>query len=354
MANVSFSNATMVKPTWSFSSTQITSVAVCVASILTSSINVAVFASPSLKDHVYKFLLVSSTVDLVYLVLALPTILLNIMCEASPLLCGSYAQYVQKAYTLWISDFIASSLALYAILNEMFLSLQRLLILRKNMIVKNWKVWHVGPVMMLISLLVYMPIMLVKQVQQIGFVEFNGIKYPSYLTVSVSSLTAVVNGIQAFIRALLVTVGMTVINVATLYNFRLFIKKKSQISASTRSVIGGQKSQTGQESQSRTNGQTSQSKSNRSTREPSSENKANRNITIMLLSTSALYITGTMPYMIFLILRYLSTVRIPFMFISLVYIFLMLLIGLKVFVYYTCNKFYREVLNGYFKAIFRQ
>lgn len=302
MANSSTTsfNQTLLKPSWTFSPVQIVSLSVNVASILTASVNVVVFVNLRSKDQVYQFLLVSSIVELVYLIVGAYLSTMGPMCDASPLTCGSTAQYVNKINNVWLTGFFNSVLAFYCILNELFLSLQRLLILKKSMFMKSWKVWVVGPVMGIISALVYMPVLLVQSVKQTGSINFNGDIYPVYSVVYVPNTSTIVSMVQAFLRALLVIVGMTTLNVATLFNFRSFVNKKLKIGANNQRRVE-QPNRSDVNARSQTNLEGPPSKTNGSqvvnTYERSGSGyRANRNITIMLLSTSALYIAGTMPY----------------------------------------------------------
>lgn len=229
-------NLTSSDLTPKISNIDIVSWIISAVSILTSIVNVVVFAHPSLKDPTYNYLLVSSVIDTLYLILVLVLVTFDELCDSTPIMCGSRVQLVQKLYHLWIGDYLTSCMAIYSILNELFLSLQRLLMLAKVSFIKNWSVWHVGPAMMLFSLLYYMPVLVTEEVKQIGFVVYQNETFPVYEIVTYGNESRIVNTVQSVIRSFLVTIGLGILNIVTLLYYFKFIKKKSSLRVISKTI----------------------------------------------------------------------------------------------------------------------
>ena len=86
----------------------------------------------------------------------------------------------------------------------------------------------------------------------------------------------------------------------------------------------------------------------------SSDLRAKRNLTIMIISTSLLFTLGTLPWAVYYTLLNVIQLNFPFMnnlqiiARSCLYSF----IAVKIIVYYFCNRLYRQVLKQYLKRIF--
>lgn len=86
----------------------------------------------------------------------------------------------------------------------------------------------------------------------------------------------------------------------------------------------------------------------------SSDLRAKRNLTIMIISTSLLFTLGTLPWAVYYTL--LNVIQLNFPFINNLQIIarscLYSFIAVKIIVYYFCNRLYRQVLKQYLKRIF--
>ena len=86
----------------------------------------------------------------------------------------------------------------------------------------------------------------------------------------------------------------------------------------------------------------------------SSDLRAKRNLTIMIISTSLLFTLGTLPWAVYYTL--LNVIQLNFPFINNLQIIarscLYSFIAVKIIVYYFCNRLYRKVLKQYLKRIF--
>lgn len=86
----------------------------------------------------------------------------------------------------------------------------------------------------------------------------------------------------------------------------------------------------------------------------SSDMRAKRNLTIMIISTSLLFTLGTLPWAVYYTL--LNVIQLNFPFINNLQIIarscLYSFIAVKIIVYYFCNRLYRQVLKQYLKRIF--
>ena len=81
------------------------------------------------------------------------------------------------------------------------------------------------------------------------------------------------------------------------------------------------------------------------------EIKANRNITLMVVSTVTLSIVFLLPRNIYFIYKYLIVNQTVFIYSYITISLYNLANGLNTFIYYFCNKMFRKVLCGFFKRI---
>ncbi len=80
-------------------------------------LNIAVLAHPTLKDPLYKFLMLISAADLFYLPQIIVGNFIDVECQAKPYLCGSFAHYFTWLYELIAFEYLTSCLAIFSILS---------------------------------------------------------------------------------------------------------------------------------------------------------------------------------------------------------------------------------------------
>jgi hypothetical protein len=102
----------------------------CLLGLFTLSINIKIFLNSQLTDHIYKYVLAESFVDLFYLGLL----------SAAPLfyIDSIKSAYLTQLYILVIFNYLTSCMAINNILIQLFISIQRLsIILNSSFLKKN-------------------------------------------------------------------------------------------------------------------------------------------------------------------------------------------------------------------------
>jgi hypothetical protein len=126
--------------------------------VITNLINTAVFLHPKMKDPSFKYLLVISISDLIYLAMSLGAF--NYLCEK----CLVRQSYFEILYFFTCVEFIIRVLAIFSILTELFLSIQRYMALKNKRYIKEkmhkWLIFG----LFLASLIYYMPLTLFRQI----------------------------------------------------------------------------------------------------------------------------------------------------------------------------------------------
>ena len=203
---------------------------VMIFSIVTSVINVIVFSGDQLKDFTYKYLLVSSVCDIMYLSFGIFSLMFPKYCCESPFLCGgvNVQHFAIWSYRIF-QDYLTSSIAIYNILSEVFLSLQRLLMLMSIEYLTNLTVYQVGPVMAIVALVYYLPVWSLSHIVNYSIVYAN----QSYDAVALnktdfaySQLGQLVRPILSSIRIILVMFLFSVLNIFTIILLRRMIVNK--------------------------------------------------------------------------------------------------------------------------------
>lgn len=193
---------------------------ICLMGLITVSINILIFAHPTLKDPTYKLLLTEAFTDLIYL-----------SCSALwPLF-----QYALNAhslavviYSIAIDDYLTSSLAINDILIELFLSVDRLfIILNKSAYLQRLPLTFTIGTLNLASLLFYLPVLFLRKIVEQP--ERN--KYKLVLTPYLGQTTfgALIPTILSCVRLFLVMVCLFSVNLVTLVKFRKHIKQRSRL-----------------------------------------------------------------------------------------------------------------------------
>jgi hypothetical protein len=221
-----------------FSAGEISFIAIAAVSLFTSLLNVVVFAHPNLKDPTYKFLLVTSLLDIVYLVLAVFAYVYLKCCGETHAICGAPHQRTSQYMYILLMNYVTSCLAIYSVCTEIFLTVQRLNMIRKVRFLADLKIAKVGPFIGFFSIVFYLPVWLLEEVKPIGtvfyvdlnqsYTEYGIVRTPFGETEFGKSLWHVMSGFRMFLT---VTV-LTVLNVITIVSFRSFLAKKSKIVSS--------------------------------------------------------------------------------------------------------------------------
>ncbi len=129
--------------------------AACVFGLITNTLSVLVFLKANLKDSSFKYMLVTSFSDLLYLGLSLIAAILSDLYEAD----GFNHSYFKNIYLLWIDDYFTGCLAIFCILIDIVLALQRYLILLNKTCCQKMSHNIIMIVLLIISLIYYLPIL---------------------------------------------------------------------------------------------------------------------------------------------------------------------------------------------------
>jgi hypothetical protein len=132
---------------------------VCLFGVITNSINIAVFVNPQLKDPTYRYMLCHSLSNFSYL-----TILVFSIMSSCGAFCETSRTFSIRVYSLVFSEYFTSSLALFSILIDINLSLQRYLIISNSRIFKIFRFKMVVPVCFAFAVAFYLPILSVYQI----------------------------------------------------------------------------------------------------------------------------------------------------------------------------------------------
>lgn len=330
--------------------------------ILTNVINVAVFLNPKLKDQSYKYLLFKSIANFFYSLFAFLNLIFN-YCAS----CATPQTYFAGIYSLWFGNFILSPLALYRAILDNILSLYTYCIL-KNL---NWfddklpSYKYIASISLLISTLLNVFILFGFDIVPVIDTSLNTTKY-LYLP-NAFFTSSVFQGLSIFvitIRYFLAVFSLTVLNVLNAIGFRKRYKTRTNGSVSNHSTNQtslARKQTIPKVTGNREGVSTNQDVNNQQTaahvNNKQSENaKAIKNIIQMVIFASFLNVLGTFTSIVNFYLNLLKLVPNTSQqladFSSVSAIILYLTPGLDIFMYYFCNKNYRDVLIGYLKKIF--
>jgi hypothetical protein len=162
-------------------------------------------------------------------------VVMDMYCEPMPYMCGSNAQFAAFFIDQSLGNHITSSLALYSLLGEIFLTTQRLFLIREVKILKNVTVRTVGPILSSISFVFYLPYWFAYDFVTTGNVYV--FKNQTYVERSLAlndfgnSMTGkwLLSTLSIF-RILLVIVVLFAVNVVSVFSFRNYFSKKARLS----------------------------------------------------------------------------------------------------------------------------
>lgn len=201
--------------------------AICCMGAFTSLLNITIFLNPKLKDPIYKFYLTSSVIDLMYTV---------ILANALFLSCGTVCDdlrgtnYSNKFYWLFFDDYLTSCFAINNIIIELFVSIQRIIVLSNQNCFRNLKPTIVLPIIACIALIYYSPVLFLKEIvtNESLFRNSTGfsLENTKFGNTTVGRIFPVV---LASIRLLIASVVLFILNLFTLVKFRKHLNKKSNL-----------------------------------------------------------------------------------------------------------------------------
>ncbi|CAF0953128.1 unnamed protein product [Brachionus calyciflorus] len=299
---------------------------------LTSCINIIMFWNLKSLDKTYKFYLISSLVDLFYSF---------IVAFYSLYSCGSLCDSLnsnslsKSIYMLVLDDYFTSCLAICNIFIELYLSTQRYLLIKKRKLVEKFKTCVIISAIFTISLIYYSPILFIKKIIKTKDDGYETIRTKFGET----NLGSTIPIILSCIRLILASFILLIINILTLFYFTKYMKKKIQINGFESNLSGNQM----------------ETNSNVRPKEQR-ENKARKNVTLMVISIAFTYSFGTIPYAMYYGLSELLNTHNFFIDEVLSRIGrtgLRLLVIFKIVIFFNFNRIYHQSFKQALKKIFR-
>ncbi|CAF0725430.1 unnamed protein product [Brachionus calyciflorus] len=242
---------------------------ICFTTSLTQFINILIFSTKTLrKDPLNKYLMLHSIVNFLYVLLCSFSFLIR--CSNKNI-CSTLSA---KIYEFYYFNYLTSVLGIYAILIEIFLSLERYFIIINFDVKKKIKI---NPFLLILSLssfcfVFYLPSLFIDKIEPIKNSSFYQIS-KSYFGKEKTGV--IVSICLTSIRNFLILAIDVFINFVVLITFRRYITSKLKLKR-----------------------QNSQGDNN--------EDKINKNMTKMIILLSSSYIIGSIPYTLVLILTNFS------------------------------------------------
>jgi hypothetical protein len=197
-----------------------------------SLLNMLVLRNKKLKDPLYTFLLVMATVDSLYGIIITSLRWADCIKENQNE-CSPYLNLANMILYISMSEYLTSCMALFNILLEIFLTLQRIFLISNMQIGRNASVKKVCLTLAFISLVFYSPVLFIDKIvttngtdgsQGINFkrvrTEFGKTKYAMWTLIGLNST-----------RTLLVTVVLLIINIVAIVKFNAYLERKAQLTS---------------------------------------------------------------------------------------------------------------------------
>ncbi|CAF1006797.1 unnamed protein product, partial [Brachionus calyciflorus] len=250
---------------------------------ITNIINIFVFLNKNLKDPVYDYMLAISIIDFLYITFIGSEVVYR---------CGSscnfrFNYYSTQIYELVFIDYLTSSMALSTIFIELYVSMDRLLLLSNKKYLHKKSTFLILTLIIIFSLVFYLPVLFLKKISKIP----EG--YALILTdFGSSTFGRTIPGILSGVRLLLVLFCLSIVNALCFIQFRkhLFykvnLKFKINFNMNATSVNVSRELSTVSNGRPRNSNQFSKS----------NESKIIKNITLMIISMSCLFIIGNLPW----------------------------------------------------------
>jgi hypothetical protein len=304
----------------------------CFVGSLTNLVTIYVFVHVQFRrNNVHRLMLAYSVADFFYLTIG--SFAFVFKCGS---LCDLDKSFTAQVYGYIFIDYITSVLAIFNILIEVFLSMQRyLIIINKKYKMFNMPTNNTLLIILCVSLVYYLPIFFSKTIIQKEEIVHH---FPKNQTYEETNRTVYMlepnefgksflgKGIivtLAAIRNLVLLNLIIVFSLLTLYEFRKYIVKKARMKRSQQTPP---------------------------------EFKANRNITLTVVSVSFVFIIGHVPYAIAFVISIVNADYLPYSLICYrIFCFLMLFIAhsFNIVIFYFSNRLFRNILNNMFRSIWK-
>jgi hypothetical protein len=191
--------------------------------VLTNLINIIIFSNKTFKDKTFTYLLYHSISECTYLLLAYVTLISH---------CGNYCTYLFtkslfiQLVKVYIDYYFTSCLAIFAIMLEITISLQRYLIVSNSTfcgLIKNGCPHKICLVLFIVSLFYYLPVLIFYRVVLLTTSP------DVYKPVLINDIYSYFSYTAIIVRGPICTLILTIINFSTLIKFRNQMKRKAVI-----------------------------------------------------------------------------------------------------------------------------
>lgn len=190
-------------------------------------LNISVFLNPKMKNITFKYMLNTSIADVIYL----GCLSYNVMkyCTACPL----YNTYYTQFYIAYENDYFTSCLAIFVIMTDIVISIERYLILKKMSFLRKISYKWITSILLLVSFIYYLPIIFFRDIITIKtnttslnttFIQISYIAVKN--TLGLSNFGRVMPIVLTVVRLFLGIVLLTVINSFNTYELRKRILSK--------------------------------------------------------------------------------------------------------------------------------
>jgi hypothetical protein len=199
---------------------------ICFFGVLTNLINITVFVNPRITDKCFKYMLVNSISDMVYLSLFLVVYYIPMHFCVAKCQIGSYSYTAQLLFFLF-DDYFSSTLAFFNILTDILLSLKRLMIVT-NKYYATWISYKVAiSACYLLALILYSPVLFLKEIEPSS--SPNGTFYTIVPTKFASSgIGTATPIILSSFRIFMGIVVLSTINIVTTLKLKSQLMKKME------------------------------------------------------------------------------------------------------------------------------
>jgi hypothetical protein len=199
---------------------------ICVFGVFSNALNIAVFLNSRLKDKSFKYMMASSLADLLYLGLASFDFIEY--CDLCPIL----KTYSTQFYNIIVDSYLTSCLAIFSILVELFLSVERLLILSNKPYCQKISYIKSLFILAVISFVYYTPVLFLYKItpitnisndtQELDFIPYK-LESSDFGTTKIGMLTpAILHSIR-----IVIAVGfVSIINIFTAILFKKRFEKR--------------------------------------------------------------------------------------------------------------------------------
>ena len=299
---------------------------------VTSFVNTMLFFKLRLKDNVYIYYLISSIVDFSYMFIISFDVLLN---------CGTPCDLLKGCnlgkiiYTIVLDDYLTSCLAIYNLIVELFITIQRYFLISKQKSLQNQKPFNLMLLISIVSLVYYSPVLFLKKIIYSDSIGYQLV----YTNLGNSNAGRIIPIFLSIIRLFIGSCLLLIINIFTVIKFKVYLKEKNLIKAaefSSNLNIEGRQNVSQKEK---------------------TEKRAKKNVTQMIIMVAFNYSFGTIPYALYYGLNELLQNNNSFVD-SVLYVFgnfgIRLLIIFKIVIFYKFNKVFRQKFRAYREKIIKK